>query len=73
MITAQTRLLGVIGYPIEHSLSPLFQNAALSYLGLPFVYLAFDILPSNLERALEAMRIFSIRGFNVTIPYKEKV
>ncbi len=73
MITAQTRLLGVIGHPVAHSLSPLFQNAALSYLGLPFVYLAFDILPSYLEKSLEAMRVFSIRGFNVTVPYKEEV
>jgi len=73
IITSQTQLLGIIGHPVEHSLSPLFQNAALSSLGLPFVYLAFDILPSHLEKALEAMRIFSIRGFNVTVPYKEKV
>jgi len=73
MITAHTRLLGVIGHPVEHSLSPIFQNAALSYLNLPFVYLAFDVLPPHLGGAVEAMRFFSIRGLNVTIPYKERV
>jgi shikimate dehydrogenase len=73
MIGAETRLLGLLGHPVSHSLSPVFQNAALQHLGLPFVYLAFDVPPDNLPRAVEALKILNARGFNVTVPHKETV
>ncbi|MDK2896520.1 MAG: shikimate dehydrogenase [Candidatus Atribacteria bacterium] len=72
-ISSGTRLLGVIGHPIAHSLSPLFQNAALSAAGLPYVYLAFDVLPEQLVKALGGMQALGIRGFNLTLPHKEAV
>ncbi|MEN3185993.1 MAG: shikimate dehydrogenase [Atribacterota bacterium] len=73
MIDSRVRLLALIGHPVSHSLSPFFQNAALQFLGLPFVYLAFDILPKDLFKAVEAMKTLNVRGFNVTIPHKERI
>ncbi|MGQ9472858.1 MAG: shikimate dehydrogenase [Candidatus Caldatribacteriaceae bacterium] len=73
MINAETRLIGLIGHPVRHSLSPLFQNRALEALQLPFVYLAFDVLSENLGKVVETFRILNVRGFNVTIPHKERI
>lgn len=73
MIDAQTKLLALIGHPVTHSLSPRFQNAALRHLGLPFVYLAFDIPPERLKEAVEAFRVLGVVGFNVTVPHKEAI
>lgn len=73
MIDARTKLLALIGHPVAHSLSPRFQNAALQYFRLPFVYLAFDIPPERLKDALEAFRVLGVLGFNVTVPHKETI
>ncbi len=73
MIDAKTKLLALIGHPVAHSLSPRFQNAALRHLGLPFVYLAFDIPPERLKEAVEAFRVLGVVGFNVTVPHKEAI
>jgi len=54
-ITGRTDLYGVIGYPIKHSLSPVFQNAAFSHLGINAVYIPFEIKPENLPIALEGL------------------
>ncbi len=72
-ITPQTKLLGLIGHPVSHSLSPVFHNAALDYLNLDYVYLAFDVLPENLTAAVRALRALGIIGFNVTVPHKETI
>lgn len=72
-ITARTRVLGVIGYPIGHSLSPSMHNAALRYLGLDYRYFAFEVRPESLGQALAGMRAFEFAGLNVTIPHKTKV
>ena len=72
-ITAQTALLGVIGYPVSHSLSPIFQNAALQALDLDYVYLAFDIQPEDLLLAIRSLRTWRLRGINVTVPHKETI
>ncbi len=73
MISAETRLIALLGYPVEHSLSPLFQNRALQFLRLPFVYLAFAVEPKALPKAVEALLLLNARGFNVTIPHKEGI
>uniref|UniRef100_A0A7V3YKM3 Shikimate dehydrogenase (NADP(+)) n=1 Tax=Candidatus Caldatribacterium californiense TaxID=1454726 RepID=A0A7V3YKM3_9BACT len=73
MISASTKLLALIGHPVAHSLSPVFQNAALQHLRLPFVYLAFDIPEDRLEEAVRAFRVLGVSGFNVTVPYKEAI
>jgi shikimate dehydrogenase len=72
-IDQQTRVTGLFGYPLKHTLSPGMQNAAFESLGLNFVYLAFEIPPAELKKAVEALRTLNIRGVNVTIPYKEAV
>lgn len=73
MIDAYTELYGVIGYPIKHSLSPIFQNALLEYAGLNAVYLAFEVKPQELGKALEGFRATGVKGINVTIPHKEAI
>jgi len=72
-ITARTNVLCVIGHPIEHSMSPIMHNAALKDLSLDYVYVAFNIPPNDLKKAVLGFKMFSIKGINVTIPYKEKV
>lgn len=69
----QKKLLGIIGHPVAHSLSPLMHNRAASLLGLDYVYSAFDVAPQNLKSALTGMRSLGVAGLNVTVPYKEKV
>ncbi|TFG04004.1 MAG: shikimate dehydrogenase [Promethearchaeota archaeon] len=73
IVSAQTKILGIIGHPISHSMSPVMHNIALSELNLDYVYLAFDVLPKNLENALKGMKALNIKGINITIPFKESV
>ena len=69
-ITGTTRITGVFGYPVKHSLSPVFQNAAFGNLGLDCIYIPLEIKPENLDKGIEAIRTFSFLGVNVTIPHK---
>lgn len=73
MITGKTKLLGVIGHPIEHSLSPIMHNAAIAHLGADYVYLPFPIPPDKLKQAVEGFRAIGLCGFNVTIPHKQAI
>lgn len=67
------KLYGVIGYPVSHSLSPLFQQAAMESLGLDAAYVPFEIPPDQIGIALKSMEVLGVEGFNVTIPHKEAV
>lgn len=69
-IDATTRVCAVIGHPIGHSLSPAIHNAAFETCGLPFVYVAHDVLPGNVAAAIEGMRALGYRGLSITIPHK---
>lgn len=69
----RTRLVGVIGWPIEHSLSPAMQNAALEEMGLNWTYLAFAVEPERVGEALAGVRGLGLVGLNVTIPHKSAV
>jgi shikimate dehydrogenase len=73
MITGKTKLLGVIGHPVEHSLSPVMHNAALAKLGLDYVYLPFPIAPENLATAIAGFASIGIVGFSITIPHKQTI
>jgi len=73
MITGKTKLLGVIGHPVSHSLSPLMHNAALAKLGLDYVYLPFPIAPENLETAIAGFASIGVVGFSITIPHKQAI
>ncbi len=72
-VSSSTKLYAVIGYPIEHSLSPIMQNAAFQHLNLNSVYLAFRVRPQDLKAAVAGIRSLGILGFNVTIPHKVSV
>jgi len=72
-LTSSTRVIGLIGHPVKHSLSPVMQNAAVDYCGLDLCYLTFDVLPERLEEAVRGMISLGFVGFNVTIPHKEAV
>ncbi|MEH1899942.1 MAG: shikimate dehydrogenase [Nostoc sp.] len=73
LITGKTKLLGVIGHPVEHSRSPVMHNAAIAHLGLDYVYLPFPIEPQNLEIAIAGFAAIGVVGFNVTIPHKQAI
>jgi shikimate dehydrogenase len=73
LITGKTKLLAVIGDPIEHSLSPVMQNAAIESLGLNYVYVALAIEQRNLKTALDGFTAIELSGFNVTIPHKQSI
>jgi shikimate dehydrogenase len=69
-LNAATKLLGVVGHPVAHSLSPAIHNAALAHDGRNAVYLAFDVEPGNLQALVHGMRAAGAVGLNVTIPHK---
>ncbi|MFB2894282.1 shikimate dehydrogenase [Aerosakkonemataceae cyanobacterium BLCC-F50] len=73
MITGKTKLLGVIGDPIEHSLSPVMHNAAIANLQLDYVYLPFPIKAEDLPKAISGFTAISLTGFSVTIPHKQAI
>ena len=70
MITGATRLAGIIGDPVRHSLSPLLHNTAYAELGLDWVYLAFPVPAGEAAAALDAMRALELVGLSVTMPHK---
>lgn len=72
-ITADTKIFCVIGYPIQHSMSPIMHNAALQDLNLNYIYLAFPIHPNNLKLAVDGFRVFDFKGINVTSPHKQNI
>ncbi|MCX8035828.1 MAG: shikimate dehydrogenase [Candidatus Sumerlaeia bacterium] len=72
-ITGTTRVVGVIGWPLTYTLSPVMHNAALEKLGLNFVYVAFPVRPEHVVEAVRGLCACGVRGLNVTIPHKERV
>ncbi len=72
-LSAETRLLGVIGHPIGHSLSPRMHNASFAATGLDYLYLPLDVRPEALPAAVAGLGALGFRGFNVTMPHKEKI
>lgn len=69
-ITGRTRLVGVFGWPVEHSLSPPMQNAAIRALGLDWVYIPAAVAPGSLAAALAGAEAMGFVGVNLTIPHK---
>ncbi len=72
-IKGTTQLLGVIGYPVKHSLSPLMHNAALAHLNADYAYLPFPVRPEALGEAIAGFAAIGLRGFNITIPHKQAI
>jgi shikimate dehydrogenase len=73
VITGATRVAGVIGHPVAHSLSPALHNAGFASLRLDWVYAAFDVAAGSAVAALAAMRTLGLGGLSVTMPHKEAV
>jgi len=73
LISGRTGICGIIGDPIEHSMSPVMHNAAFKNKGVDYVYLPFRVKKEELGKAIEGMRALNIRGLNITIPHKVAV
>jgi shikimate dehydrogenase len=71
-ITGTTSLVGIIGLPVEQSLSPVIHNAAFAALGLDWVYVPLPVGPDSLLTALAGLRAMGFAGVNVTMPHKEE-
>ena len=69
-ITGHTKLTGLFGSPVSHSISPQMHNEAFKQLGLDYVYLAFDVKEDDMKQAVEGFRTLNVRGYNVTMPNK---
>ncbi len=72
-VSADTRLLLLLGHPVDHSLSPAMQTAALHARGVDAVYLAADVPAEGVGNAVQALRTLDVAGANVTAPHKEAV
>ncbi len=73
VITGKTRVYGIIGCPVRHSLSPVMQNAALRAAAVDAVYVPFYVEPDQLSAAVSGLRALGVCGFNVTIPHKTSI
>jgi shikimate dehydrogenase len=73
MITGTTQLLGVIGHPVAHSLSPTMHNAAIAALGVNYAYLPLPVAPESLAAAIAGFSAIELQGFSVTIPHKQAI
>jgi shikimate dehydrogenase len=72
-IDGKTKIYGLIGYPVKHTLSPAMHNAAFKSLRINAAYMAFEVKPRELKAAISCARSIGICGLNVTIPHKENV
>ncbi len=72
-IRGDTKVLGVIGNPIEHSFSPQIHNTICKCLKLPYTYVPFHVMEENLQDAIKGLCALSVQGFNVTIPHKNSI
>ena len=72
-ISGTTRLGGLLGSPVAHSLSPAMHNASFQALGIDFVYLAFDVGQDKLDQTVRVLRDLNTYGFNLTMPDKKEI
>ena len=72
-VTGHTKLLCLLGSPVEHSISPAMHNLAADTLGLDYEYLCFDVGEDALETAVEGLRKLGVAGFNLTMPDKNRM
>ena len=72
-VTGTTRLMGVIGNPIEHSISPQLHNTINTLLNVDAVYVPFKVEKDDLENAVKGIKALNLVGVNVTVPYKKEI
>jgi shikimate dehydrogenase len=73
MIRGTTNIISLIGWPVEHSISPQIHNAAYEALNLDFCYVPFAVRPGKLKEAVIGLRFLNLKGANITIPFKEEI
>jgi len=73
MIDGTTKVIGIIGNPIEHSFSPIMFNAAFQSMNMDYVYVPFKVEKKDIKYAIKGAKAFNIKGLNVTIPHKQKI
>lgn len=73
MITGHTTLTGLLGSPVSHSISPLMHNEAFRLLGLDYAYLCFNVKEESMEDAVKGLRSLGARGWNCTMPDKQRM
>ncbi|MBZ9570638.1 shikimate dehydrogenase [Methanobrevibacter sp. TMH8] len=73
MIDGTTKVIGVIGNPIGHTLSPIMFNAAFKAMNMNYIYVPFKVEKNDLKNAIRGAKALGIKGLNVTIPHKQKV
>jgi len=73
VVNGKTKITGIFGYPIEHTLSPLMHNSAFSELALNMCYIPFKVSPADLPDAVKSIRFLNMAGVNITVPHKENV
>jgi len=73
LLSGKTKVYGLFGDPIAHSLSPAMQNHAFRHYEIDGAYVPFHVVPENLAAAVQSIRILGIAGVNVTIPHKETI
>lgn len=73
MITGRTRIFGLIGHPVRHSLSPAMHNELFRQHRIDALYAAFDVPPSEAPSLARAVRTLGLAGVNLTVPFKEAV
>ena len=73
-VRGTTKILGVMGSPVTHSLSPVMHNAAIAALGLDYVYVPLPVAIADLSTAVNGLKaIGAVEGFNLTIPHKQEI
>ncbi len=72
-ITGHTRLVGILGWPVAHSISPAMHNAAFTALGMDWRYVPLPVPPDQVPEAVRGLRALGFRGANVTVPHKQAV
>lgn len=72
-VDSQTQLVGLLGWPVAHSLSPVMHNAAFAALGLNWCYVPLPVPPEEVANAVSGLTAMGFKGANVTVPHKESV
>lgn len=73
VVTGKTQVIGIFGYPVEHSFSPPMHNACFQDLGLDYTYVPLPTHPDHLAEAVQGFRAMGLQGANVTIPHKTEI
>jgi len=72
-VTGTTKAIAILGHPVSHSLSPVLHNAAFAAAGLDYCYLAMDVLPEEIQKAVDGIKALHFAGFTLTAPHKQSV